>query len=153
MLPFAAVLRGSLARFLPASLVSIATFLVLWAGVPLTSLAAKPVVLMWVPVAVALTVGYLAGLEISRRLSPPVAAVDGWRSLTAGLVSPLPYYLVGSLGSPFNPPWGWYQMLGWMAVGGAALAVVTYFLRRIPPRKTAKDSGSGDRTEIGAGVR
>jgi hypothetical protein len=146
MLSFGVVLRGALARFLPASLVSIAAFFVVWIGVPLNQLAAKPTVWLWAPMAAALTAGYLAGLEVSRRLLPPVKAIDGRRSLMAGLVSPLPLTTVWSLGSPFNPPWGYYQALGWVSIGGVALAVITYSLRWPSPRKAAKESESDDRT-------
>ena len=146
MPPFGAALRGALARFLPASLVSIAAYLICLVGVPLTRLAALPAVWLWVPMAAALTAGYLAGLEVSRRLLPPVKAIDGWRSLVAGLVSPLPLKMVWSLGSPFNPPWGYYQALGWVSLGGVALAVIAYSLRWPRLRGTAKESRSDDRT-------
>lgn len=133
LLPFRAVLRGAIARFLPASLISLA---VLFAslGVPLTERAAGPVLWWGATMAVALTAGYLVGLEILRRLFPPVAAIDGRRSLVAGLVSPVPFFLVGSLGSPFNPPWGWLQAYAWMGIGGVALAVVAFFVRLTPAR-------------------
>ena len=117
MLTFRAVLRGSIARFLPASLISIAALLV-GLGMPLTAFATDPYPLWSAKMAVALTAGYLAGLEIVRRLAPAVAGIDGWRSLVAGLAAPLPYLLVGSLGSPFNPPWGPLQALdGWVCAG------------------------------------
>lgn len=124
MLPFRAVLRGSL-WFLPASLAGIGLLLV-GLGLPLTAFATDPYPLWSAKMAVALTAGYFLGLEIMRRLVPPVAGIDGWRSLVAGLAAPLPYLLVGSLGSPFNPPWGPLQALGWMALCGAAMAVLQY---------------------------
>jgi len=129
MLPFRAVLLGSIARFLPASLISIAALLV-GLGMPLTAFATDPYPLWSAKMAVALTAGYLAGLDIVRRLAPAVAGIDGWRSLLAGLAAPLPYLLVGSLGSPFNPPWGPLQALGWMGLCGAAMAVLAYLPRR-----------------------
>lgn len=61
-LPFGAVSRGAIARFLPASLISLAgLFAVL--GVPLTDRAAGPVMLWGVTIVVALTAGYLGGLN------------------------------------------------------------------------------------------
>ncbi len=148
MLPFRAVLRGSIARFLPASLISIAAFLVLL-GRPLTERAAGPALWWGAKIAVALTVGNLAGLVIIRRLLPPVAAIDGWRSLVAGLVSPLRYCLVGSLGRLSTLHGAGSTLLdGWVYAGSPSLGSRTLYGGLRHAKASERESRSHDRTAI-----
>ena len=80
MLPFRAVLRGSLVWFLPASLASIGLLLV-GLGVPLAVFATDPYPLQSAKMAVALTVGYFFGLEIMRRRVPLLPESTGKTAL------------------------------------------------------------------------
>ena len=130
MLPFGAVLHGAVARSLPTSFFSLGCLFIIL-GVPLTSRTANPVWLWGATMAVALTVGYLLGSEILRRHFRPVAGIAGWRSMLAGLMSPLPFFLVGSLGSPL--PTG--TALALMVTGGIVLAFAAYFVRRTSDRR------------------
>ncbi len=116
-LPREACVKGTLARFLPASLVVLGPFLLQ----PFSNPAAWPPLLWMAVTAGSLAVGFGAGLEGLRRWLWTDAEVDGRRSAVAGLLAPL---VSGIVTSGIDDP---FAMAALTAGVGVAVAVLMYF--------------------------
>jgi hypothetical protein len=137
-LPFRDVLRGSLTRFLPGSVVGLAGILA-WGGWP-NFLANLPGYLALVAVA---TVGFGIGLEGLRRWLFPDAKIDGGRSFVAGLmVGPIWFsVIVASLIPALQGPQAW----AFFPLIGVILAVLMFFAWLTPtPEEKRGDVGRVD---------
>lgn len=133
-LPFRDVLRGSLTRFLPGSVVGL-TGILAWRGWPGDVLANLPGYLALVAVA---TVGFGIGLEGLRRWLFPDAKIDGSRSFVAGLmVGPIWFsIIVAELIPALQGPQAW----AFFPLIGVILAVLMFFAWLTPtPEETRAD--------------
>ena len=135
-----AVFRGIFGRFLPGSLISMASLM------GLISLIGGPSLFEFLLVvalpSVGLAIGYAIGLESLRRWLFPDAAVDGRRSLLAGIVSPLALFtwvtmVAESLGGLTLP-----AGVGVLLLVGFLMAVVMFF-----PWLTGDEAGGSDPDE------
>ena len=118
-LPFPKVLKATLVRFLPGSVVTLIAGLLVLGG-NLTSMDLLGVV---AGSAAFLSLGYGVGLEALRRWLYPDADVDGRRSFVAGLVAPLGAFIAGVLAGPMST----VGVLGFLFLPAFIIALLMFF--------------------------
>jgi hypothetical protein len=133
-LPPSDVLKGSLARFLPGSVLGLAGLLGAF-GWPGDLWANLPGYLGLVGIA---TVGFGLGLEAMRRWLYPDANVDGGRSFVAGLMTGAIWFSLLTLLPALQGPQAWLVF----PLIGTVLAVLMFFAWLTPtPEEMRKETG------------
>lgn len=133
-LPFRDVLQGSLARFLPGSIVGLLGVLA-YGGWPADLIANAPGYLAFVTV---VTGGFALGLEAMRRWLYPDAGVVGGRSFVAGLMAGALWFSTLTLVPALQGPQAWAVF----PFFGVVLAFLMFFAWLTPtPEEMRGDAG------------
>ena len=137
-LPASDVLKGSLTRFLPGSIVGM-TGLLAVVGWPVNLVGLIP---EYAALLGALTLGFGAGLEAMRRWLYPDAKLSGSRSFIAGLVAPSVWFIWGGLGLGVSEvvAWSMFPLLG-------LILAFTIFFAWLTPTPEEKREGFMEQLE------
>jgi hypothetical protein len=114
------VVRGTLSRFLPASVISLGVVELFVGASYLTSTPEVLSHLVLFPGGMAM--GFGLGLEAIRRWLRRVAGIDGRRSFLAGLMSPAVLFIVDIVGVARS-----LTTVGLLALIGMAIAILLFF--------------------------
>lgn len=130
------VVKGTLALFLPGSLLTLIGGMVLFA-IGAGNARRFAAIVLWQTVSlgglvIALTAGFGLGLLGLRRWLYPDAKLDGSRSFVAGLLSPVVVFIVMVSGE-----WSWTfaQVVSVVALVGVVMAVAMFFAWLTPTPK------------------